>query len=466
MPAASDTKFAIVKIPIVIMCVLWMAAMAMAQEPLETPLEEPNQEGDASPSGEASPPGEGSPLAQEQQPVPIPAGAQRDTESLGGQSFIDDVFQSTRNNWGFSLGAYQAYTTELAMGSEPDQGSGITAFMPRVFFNAGKRKSKFHIDLGAGYRLYNRDSNLNSWNYQGNTQYTYQFSRKTTFQLADQFQSAYNDAWDFLSPYSSSRYNQYYSSEVLFNRQRINRNLLMAELNHQATRRTRFGVFGGYRMYDYSQDEMVDSDAIDLGGNFYYQLAKWLYVSSSFSTYLNISGQGYPEEKIYRVQAGGLDFHLGKSWRIWGSGGVDVTDFEGYSQVRENIDAGIGYTSRNSLLNMTYRRGFTSAIGLAKLLESNIVSITLGYRFNRWVNARLESYYHRSFEEPNNGRLETITGGGGLEFSLRRDLIMTMNAYYQNQKTQNFSVEGLGLNRLTGYLGLQYVWPARSRSGS
>ncbi len=456
--AAKRMKFATEKIPIALICVLWMAALAMAQEPVETPLEEPKQEDEALPSGEG--------LPADQEPIPITTRVEEDTGSLGVQSFVDDVFQSTRNNWGFSLGAYQAYTTELAMGGEPDQGSGITAFMPRVFFNTGKRKSRFHIDLGAGYRLYNHDRDLDGWNYRGDAQYTYQFSRRTGFQLADQFQSAYNDAWDFLSPFSSSRYNRYYSSEVLFNRQRINRNLLMAELNHQATRKARFGVFGGYRMYDYTQDEMVDSNAIDLGGSFYYQLAKWLYVSSSFSTYLNFSGDGYPEEKIYRVQAGGLDFHLGKSWRIWGSGGVDVTDFENYSQVRENIDAGVGYTSRKAFFNATYRRGFTSAIGLSKLLQSNIVSLTLGYRFNRRVNAKLESYYHRSLEEPNNGRLETLTGGGGLEFSLRRDLIMTMNAYYQNQKTQSFSVEGLGLNRLTGYLGLQYVWPARRRSGS
>jgi hypothetical protein len=93
-----------------------------------------------------------------------------------------------------------------------------------------------------------------------------------------------------------------------------------------------------------------------------------------------------------------------------------------------------------------------------------VASANYGHRINNWLNANLQSYYYRSSETVSNGWLETLSGGGGLEFALRRDLVLTMNAFYQNQRARRFSVEGLGLSRLTGYLGLQYVWPARKYS--
>jgi hypothetical protein len=434
--------------------ILVVAGIALAQEPPPAPPEEQEPEGEAWP------------VDQDQQPIPIPIRTDEETRSLGLQTFADDVFQNARNHWGFSLSAYQAYTTDVAIGNEPSAGSGITAFLPRIFFNAGKRKSNFHLDLGAGYRLYNGQDDLNNWDYYGNAQYTYRFSRRTSFQLSDQFTSSYNDAWSFLSLYSPINYNSYNSNEVLFNRQRINRNLFLAELNHQATRKARFGVFGGYKMYDYPQEPLRDSDAIEAGGNFYYQLAKWLYFDSSFSTYFNLNGGELPDANIYRLKAGGLDFHLTDRWRVWASGGVDVADYEDHNRARENVNTGIGYTSRNTSFNLTYHRGFASAIGIAEVLYSDIASAYLGYRINSWLNAKLESYYYRSteeYQESTDGLLENLAAGGGLEFLLRRDLIMTLNAYYQNQKTRDFSVEGLDLNRFTGFLGIQYVWPARRR---
>lgn len=403
---------------------------------------------------------------QEQMPIPVPIRTEEETTSLGAQTFVDDVFQGRRNPWGFSLSAYQAYTTDVAFGDQPREGSGITAFIPRLFFNAGRHKSRFHFDLGAGYRMYNRDSDLNSWDYYGNAQYSYRFSKRTSFRLADQFTSTYNDAWSFLSLYSPIRYNLSNTNEVLFNRERINRNSLGAQLDHQATRKAKVGVFGEYHMYDYPGETLRDSDAVEVGGDFYYQLTRWLYFDSSFSTYFNLGGRHFPDARIYRIHAGGLDFRLSESWRIWASGGVGITEYENYNRTREDITAGIGHTSRSTSFSLTYQRGFTSAIGISEILYSDIVSAFFGYRVNRWMNARLESYYYRNSQQHTGGLLETFSGGGGLEFALRRDLFLSANAYYQNQRTDRFSLEGLSLNRLTAFAGISYVWPAKSVSGN
>ncbi len=422
-----------------IIWVLWAAGVCMAQEPIAAPPE--NEEA-----------------------IPVPIRTGEETKSLGAQTFVDDVFQSTRNHFGFSLGAYQAYTTDVSRSSQERQGSGITAFMPRAFVNIGKKKSKFHLDVGAGYRLYNKHRDLNSWDYSADAQYSYQLSKRTSLQIADQFTSSYNDSWSFISLYSPLHYDLSFSNEVLFNRQRINRNSLMAELNYQVTRKASLGVFGGYNYYDYPQYGLRNANAFNLGGSFDYRLKKWLYFSSSYSTYLNYVDERYRDTQIHRLQIGGLDFRLSHSWRLWAGGGIEVSDYQGDNRIGESANAGIGYTTRNTSLNLTYQRGFTSAIGISRLMESDIASAELGYRITSRISARLQSYYYRSTEQYYGGLLKTLSGGGGLQFALRRDLFMNVDAFYQNQQAHNFSIEGLGLNRLTAYVGLQYVWPSRKRS--
>jgi hypothetical protein len=395
-----------------------------------------------------------------QNPIPVPIRTGGEAKSLGDQSIVDDVFQNPQNRWGFSLSGYLAYSNDVSVLQSEREDAGILAILPRVFVNIGKRRSRLHLDAGAGYRSYHRHSELNNWDYYGSAQYSYQLSKHTTFQIADQFTSSYNDAWSFLSQYSPLSYDPTSSNEVLFNRQRINRNSIRAELNHQAGRRISMGVFGGYRLFRYPQRTLSDSDIAEAGARIYFQLADWFYLSGNFSTHADFFGGDYPRVQIYRLQAAGVDFHLSNSWRLWANGGIDILDYEGYNQIQESISAGLGYTSLNAAFSVMYQRGFTSAVGLSRLLMTDFVGVGLGYRVTPRINARLEGYYYRN-TEPNNGVLETFSVGGGPEFALCDYLVLIAKSYYQNQQAHNFSVEGLGLNRFTAYLGLQFVVPAR-----
>jgi hypothetical protein len=398
------------------------------------------------------------------EPIPIPISPIDANESLGGKTFVDDVFRRAENRWGLALSAYQAYTTNVSGEGQSKNSSGITAFMPRAFFNFGKRKSILHLDVGAGYRRYNHRRASNAWDYSGNAQYSLRISDATSFRVSDQLTSSFNDAWSFLSLYSPLGYDLLSSNEVLFNRLRITRNAARAELSHQISEKAGFGVFGGHRWYDYQRNTLSNSTALEYGGSFSYQIARWLHLSSSVTSYYNLAGSSIPDAQIYHIQIGGLDFRLSNSWRIWGGGGIDISEYERKRRTASHINAGIGYTSKSASFHLTYQRGFTSAIGISRLLLSDVASANYGHRINNWLNANLQSYYYRSSETVSNGWLETLSGGGGLEFALRRDLVLTMNAFYQNQRARRFSVEGLGLSRLTGYLGLQYVWPARKYS--
>lgn len=393
--------------------------------------------------------------------IPVPIEPMDDTRTLGGQTFVDDVFSRPQNRWGFALSAYQAYTNDISAENQPQRSSGITALMPRFFFNIGKRSSQFHIDLGAGYRRYNQRRESNAWDYQGSSLYSLQLSKRASFTIADQFTSSFNDAWSFLSLSSPLDYDPLSSNEVLFNRQRISRNSIRATLIDQITSKAGFQIFGGHRLYQYQKNTLNNSQALEFGGSFNYQIVKWLHVASSATAYINLVEGAQSDARIYHVQFGGLDFRLANAWKVWAGGGIDISDFEDENRTLEHVNAGIEYTRKKASLSLTYQRGFTSALGISRLLMSDVVSANFGYRITNWLNASLQSYYYNSSEAGRGGHLKTLSGGGGLEFGLRRDLIVTTNVFYQNQRTSSFSVEGLGLNRLTGYIGLQYIWPAR-----
>lgn len=397
-------------------------------------------------------------------PAPTAVKDNEEIRSRGGQTFSDDVFENARYHMGFSLSAYQAYSNDISSTSTQRQSSGISSFIPRIFFNAGRKKSSFHLDLGSGYRMYSKEHELNSWDYYGGSQYSYQFSKRSSFQIADQFTSSFNDSWSFISLSSPLHYDMSSSNEVMFNRQRINRNSLFAQLDFSVGRKVRLGAFGTYQLYRYPQKTLSNSDSLEAGGSFALQLTKWLSINNSFSSYLNVFGGNSPEAKIYHLQIGGLDFRLTKYWRIFAGGGFDFSDSQGQRQKHENINSGFSYTAPDTSINITYQRQFTAAIGISKLLTSDIYAATFGHRLFRRTNITLQSYYYKSDEQNTNGSLKTFSAGGGVEYALLRNLVATANAYYQNQQTLNFSVDGLHLNRFTAYIGIQYLWPSMKNS--
>jgi hypothetical protein len=394
--------------------------------------------------------------------VTVPIHAKDDGTSLGAQTFENDVFLNRRNHLGFSLSAYQTYASALYEDDQHGDSAGITAFAVRTFLNIGRRKSQFHIDLSAGYRHYNSVGNLDTWDYNGNVSYSLQCSKRASFHLKEQFTSSYNDSWSFLSLYSPISHYPNSSNEVIFNRQRINRNALTAEFDFRLNRKVQFGFFGADHYYDFSRNTLGAANAYEAGTSINFQITKWLQLTSKYSAYLNRVDDHLSDARIHRLQLGGLDYRLTHSWRIWAGSGVEISSHLGENRASESIDAGIGYDSHNTSFSVTYQRGFTSAIGLSKLLKSDVVSALLGCRIASWMRASLQSYYYRSSELGARGLLRTFSSEAGLEFAISRNIIASMNGFYQNQNTRNFSTQGLGINRITGYIGLQYSWPSRS----
>ena len=75
------------------------------------------------------------------------------------------------------------------------------------------------------------------------------------------------------------------------------------------------------------------------------------------------------------------------------------------------MNAGIGYTSLNCDFSVTYNRGFTAAVGLSRILMSDVVNAQFGYRITSRISSNLQSHYYRSAELDTDGMLETLFCG-------------------------------------------------------
>jgi len=445
------------------LCLLWMTATGLAQE--ATTPDKQGEETDIQSADQDDSAG--------QEPIPVPIQGSEETKgseaivSRGLQTFNDDIFHNVNNRFGFSLNINEAYSTNVPTTGQTQQSSSFQSYLPRVFLNLGKKKSKLHVDVGAGYRQYNEAATFSSWDYFGNAQYSYEFSKNFTFDVSNQFTSSYADSYSFISQYSPLQYNLYTSNELLFNDERINRDSLYAELSYLIGKRIRLGVFSHYELFGYSQNTLQSSNALEVGGTFSFKVTKWLSFNSSISSYLESPNGSDSNARINHVQLGGFSFSLSKGWKVSAGGGIDVAQYQDSTQLGENINSGISYLSRNILFTGTYQRQFTSAIGIPGLFMSDIFGVALGHRMTRRISARVDAYYYRSSQQSTGGMLKTFSGGGGLSFALLRALVANLTAAYQNQQAQNFSVPGLGLNFncFVVSAGLQYMWPSLKFTG-
>ncbi|MBN2320628.1 MAG: hypothetical protein JXR49_16230 [Acidobacteria bacterium] len=389
-----------------------------------------------------------------------------DARSRGAQDFQEDVFLNSRNQFGFSLSASQGYSENISETSRQGRSSMFSAFSGQVFFNAGRRRSKLHLDFGSGYRHYYKRDNYDDPDYRANAQYSYQISRTTSLQFSNQFTYTYNDSWSFPSMYSPSQYGPIMSDEVLYAQQKIVRNAFGAGLRHRLSDRISTGLSATYALYRYSEHIRDRSDTFTLGGQFNVKLTDWLSLTNSYAAYLISESEEYRDTRIHRVQLSGLDFSWSRgSWRLWMGGGADFSDYEEKIRVMENVSAGIGRTSLNTTFTIGYQHGFSSTLGISGLRRSDRITAEFGYRATPWMNVRLNSSYIRSKDVLGPRFLEIYSSGGGLSFALSSNLNMTLNSYYQRQQPRNLDIEGLDIERVTAYMGFQFVWPARRKAG-
>jgi hypothetical protein len=406
-------------------------------------------------------------------PVPIRAGEinpyeanrQGQIQSLGAQNFQDEVFFNPRNGFGFALNASQGYISDMSGGGNINSSYHLSSFSGSIFFNANRRRSSFHMDFGAGSRFYYHggDDYFTRPNYNADVTYAHQISKSTSFIIADDFASYYNDYSPFTTLYSPLQDISNLSNEIILERQRIHRNSVTATINRQVGQKINLGLNGIHSFYKYAEEGLENTNEFQIEGYFDFKLTRWLSLTNKYTAFLN-SVKEDRQAQIHRLQVAGLSFSVGPNMRFWSGGGVSFSEYQGERHLSESISAGIGYTSLNTVVNLNYQRDFTSALGISRLMLTDALTANVGWRITRWMNTMFESSYSRSKDQTETGILDTLKSIGQIGFALNSNINMTLNANYQNQKAIRYSIPGLEIERLSGYLDFQYVWPSRGRT--
>jgi hypothetical protein len=417
-----------------------------------------------------------SPAREENNVIPIPirggeinpseARRQGKIQSRGAQNFEDEVFSNPRNGVGFALNASQGYIFDISEGGNINPSSPISFFSGSLFFNADKRRSSFHMDFGAGSKIYYHagDDNASRPTYNATVDYAYQISKSTSMRIADDFASYYNDYSPFTTLYSPLQDISSLSSEVVVGRQRIHRNSVTATISRRIGQKINLGLSGIYAFYKYAEENLDTTHEFHIEGYFDFRLTRWLALTNRYTAFLNSIDESEKQAQIHRLQVAGLGFNLGPYVRFWSGGGVSFSEYQEERHLAESINAGIGYTSLDVVVTLNYQRDFTSALGISRLMYTDAMTANVGWRITRWMNTMFESSYSKSEDQVDAGILETLESRGQFGFALNRNINLTLNAYYQNQKAINYSISGLGIERVSAYLDLQYVWPSRGRT--
>lgn len=382
----------------------------------------------------------------------------------GAKSLVDDVMENIRQRFGFSLGIHGLYESKIFNGGPQQNASTAAAFSVRVYGNLGRRRSRFHFNYGLGYRFQaNNVRTIDSSNHYGNVQYSLQLSRRTTLQISDQISSSPYAFGGFLQPVlGPGGPTQGFSTEVFLGRQRFTRNACAGTLSF-ATPKNHFSIISDYQFYRFRSVTDVNVHAVQLGATYERDITRWLSLSSGYSAYLNNVDARFRDARIHRLQVGGMNFKLGRNWQLSAVGGIELANTSGTNRWGGSANAQLSWHTRASTLVVTYDRGFNSAVGLARVLQSQTATLACGSRLTQWMNLQLSASYVRGAAFLDAGALRYYIAHAGLGFALSSNLVASLSCFYQNQHGQNLVAVPQTSAGYVGSVGLQYLFPGRRR---
>jgi len=320
-----------------------------------------------------------------------------------------------------------------------------------------------HLDYGAGYRIYSQQKSMNGVDHSGTIAYTYQANRRTKFQLSDRISSSLNDPFSSFSPSLTDPgdWTPSPTYAVLFLPQRITQNQAEARFDYDLTRSTHINAFGSYNSYFYGQQSFGDINAVQVGAGLDQRITNWLFLSSTYSTYLNSVDERLRDYQIHRVEIGRFRFMLSHNVELFASGGIEMADTRDGFRTAGMFRGGISRTSDTNAIYANYQRTMTSALGYNRVLPSDVVSIGWGQRLTNRTNFRLSGSYQRSSDFDYSGLLRGYHARAQFEYALLSSLFASINYTYQYQKNTIDVLQNVPhFDRSIVFASLQYTWPS------
>jgi hypothetical protein len=377
-------------------------------------------------------------------------------------SVTDRITRGSKNRFGLTAGAYEAYSTNLYNTGLNDTGGAITFLSSQVFTNFGNRRTRFHADYGLGYRMYTTSDRSDAADHQGMLTLDTKLTNAVTWSLYNSVSSMRNDYISYMGPVvpgagSPTSPDRVYVGEYVLQPQRTFHNNAATALAFQLGRSTMFKVTGGYQTVRYNLAREFNQNAFYGAAALSHRFSKWLSFSSSYTRYFAQSTRYFRDTQIQQLRVGELEFNLSRRWVARCAGGLEYAKYVS-THLTGGADASLTHTSEKNRFQLSYRRGFTTLFGLPGVFMMNTGSIWFVQSLSRIVSFELRGDYQRGTYYENSGNLDFYDAAAALQVGLRHDLVASLNLAYRKQVTKRLSYGIWDFDRYIAYVGLQYFW--------
>jgi hypothetical protein len=382
-------------------------------------------------------------------------------------SLIEGITDNTATHLGFAFSSYEMYTTDAFQGTTSE---GVTSTMlyPQIFTNVHGRRSQLHLDYSLGYRMYQHQRGINTSAHTALMSWNMRLARSTFFQFSDSFSSSPNDyGFSLGQPVQFSQFSQLseiqiqpiYSQEILVNHQRLVRNSAAAGVSHDVSRKMTVSLLGSYDYLKYRQAGFANTHGFQVGLRLAYQFTKWLFLDSSYSTYLNSVNSALGSSSIQRLQVGGFRFRISPTTQLFTTGTVEYTHDLGGRTVA-GFEGGLSRSSKSNSIRINYHRGLSTTSGPGTILQGNDVTLAFVHRLSARMSFQMDGTYMNGLGFLRGASLQSFYGNGGIQIRLQRNLVASTNVGYISQQQRKLPFSAPNLKGYTAFVGLQYFMPA------
>jgi hypothetical protein len=381
------------------------------------------------------------------------------------RSFSDGFLRNTRQHIGFSVSAFESYTPNAFGPSTEHKAITLASILPEVHANFQKKGLDFRIGYGAVFNRYGKDlSQLNRISQTGTATFGYSVSRrKTRLQVTDFLSSFYNDPASFPGSTTNSSYRLDSAPQIYIDRRRETRNQATIGLSQALTRKSGIGVTLTHDTFRYSGSDLQPPQLLAMSVFADYQINKWMHFNLQYSHYLNHLGQELRNSNVENLQIAGFVFKLGKGWQLSSSGGIESTKAQASRSIVGGGQVEIGKSSSTTSFGANYHRGYSSVFPVSSVWYGDTANLHLVQWLSSRVSIHANSSYFSGSLLTDASVISTVSGSGGLDIALQKNLIVSANYFVVSQKLVNVSVGDSSLHRNTVSVGLQYYLPGVSR---
>ena len=403
---------------------------------------------------------ERAPLLEELAPIGVPTDKdkQKETDSRLN-SLVDGIFAKP-NRMGLAVGLTEFYTPNTVTNGPKSSAGSFTSANSSFYANFVRTKSQFHIDYTIGYQRDNRQS-LSGVNQTGSLSWSRLMGRRGSLNISESFIDSPNDysttsrlTDPFQSPYVSTQ-------EIFVDRQRITRNVLTVSSGYQVGKRTTVDVFASHELSLYQRADFGQTQILQAGVGAAHQLNKFLFISTSYTGFINNVDPMYRDVAIQRLRVITLRFHR-RGINVSSSAGVEYANNHGSNDVVAEAEAGMTMGSRSNAFSLQYLHGLTSIVGAGTAVVTDSLYASLMHRIsNRFSLGLSSSYMHYGNKNGlQKSGLDSLEAGARIQLALTHDVILSGNLYYVSQTTRNLGFYAPELHRSAGSASITYILPA------